>query len=183
MASNQTCCAQLYRSFFLWNGGHGLLLKNLVMNSWKEKLYHRLMIQLSDVPWMLTAGVIGFSLEMTMIFLGVYTFSSAWWFWLKVIGIYSFALGYTSFRFNLSWPGFILGALTGLIYELVNAYYYPIQIWNNSLSGNFLLIVVLAMTVYAVVPYLTDRIVNRWLLRGTFRWLASHHPRYSHLKE
>lgn len=141
------------------------------------------MIQLSDIAWMVTAGVIGFFLEITMIFLEIVTFPSAWWFWLKVIGIYATALGYTSFLCNRSWSGFVLGALTGLIYEWVNAYYYPIQTWDDSFSGNFILIVVLTMTVYAVIPTLTDRIVNRWLMRGTLRWLASHHPRYSHLKD
>ena len=98
------------------------------MSSWKEKLkaklYRRMMIQLSDIAWMVTAGVIGFFLETTMNFLEIVTFPSAWWFWLKVIGIYATALGYTSFLCNRSWSGFVLGALTGLIYEWVNAYYF-----------------------------------------------------------
>lgn len=142
-----------------------------------------MMIQLSDIAWMVTAGVIGFFLEITLILLGAVTFPSAWWFWLKVVGVYATALGYTSFLCNRSWTGFVLGALTGLIYECVNAFYYPIQAWDDALSGNFVLIVVLTMTVYAVIPTLTDRIVNRWLMRGKLRWLASHHPRYSHLKD
>lgn len=141
------------------------------------------MIQLSDIPWMVTAGVLGFVVESAMVFLSLYTFPSIWLFWLKVIGIYSCALGYTSFHCNRSWPGFLLGALVGLAYESINRYVYPVQIWESSLAENFPAMVITAMVLFALVPWLVDRIVNPWLLRGRFRWLASHHPKYASLKE
>ena len=136
------------------------------------------MIQLSDVPWMTVAWLLGLLAEGTAWGLGFLAFSPALAFWIKVVGLYA-ALGYMSFLWNRSPVGFLAGGLIGVAWELVNLYVYPMQSWR----GGGIIPSLLAVGWCALVPGLADRILDPWLMRGSFRWLASHHPRYDHLRK
>ncbi len=150
------------------------------MDSLKEKLYQRLLIQLSDIPWMVTAGVYGFLIEWSAVFLNLWSFSIGWLIWVKIIGLYGGAVGYSAFLFNRTKTAFIAGAVIGLLYESVNTYVYSFQQWGalGPVSR-----IILSTIFFSILPYLVDKLVDPHLFRGGFRWLASQHPRYSHLSK
>ncbi len=155
------------------------------MTTLRQQLHRRLMIQLSDVPWMSAAWALGLLVEGAAWALGAVSWAPAWAFGLKILGLYAL-LGYMSFTFNRRPLAWVTGGLIGVGWEVANRFLlpawwplFPVQTW--SFEG-FAPILVAALW-YAAVPALGDRIVDPRLLRGgLFRWLASHHPRYEHLR-
>lgn len=147
------------------------------MSTLTQERYRRLLIQLADLPWMIIAWGLGLLFESASWKYGLWVFSPPLTFWIKVVAVYA-ALGYASFLLNRSVLGFVAGAAIGLAWQLINLFVYPMQ--SSRLNG--VLPHVVATGWCAVVPFFTDRILDPWLMRGLFRWLASHHARYERLR-
>ncbi len=149
-------------------------------SSWFRR---RAMIQLSDAPWMIIAALLGLVIEGGLVLVGVNEFVGFWWFIAKVGLLYSAALGYTSFHLTRSVTAFVLGALAGAAFVCLNEYVVRAQTKGLGAGADVVTAFVGSVIVSAVIPYLTDVILHRWFMRGVFRWLASHHPKYAHLGE
>lgn len=144
----------------------------------RQRIRTSLLVQLSDTPWLVVAATLGAATEAAAWALDLYHFTAPWVGWAKVIGVYAYLLGYVSFRCNRSAAGFVLGGLAGLAFVLANRFVHPLQVWDA--GPGWLAAVWVSWT--AVLPYVVDRIVDPHLLRGVFRRMAGHHPRYARLR-
>jgi hypothetical protein len=139
-----------------------------------------IMLQFSDLPWLVVAGLLGLLAEVGANLLHAHRFTSGWA-WLATIVLFDgLALGFASFRLNRSWRGFLVAGLAALGYLAVDRWLIHLVAWPAGGAGITARVGWLALA--AVLPYLSDAIVDPWLLRiPPVARLAAYHPRYAHL--
>jgi hypothetical protein len=139
----------------------------------------RILYQLSDLPWLLVGGLLGLLIEGLLLATGIRQTATPWIPVLEVVVLYGGVLGFLGFRFGRSATGVLAGAAAGAVWAVL----FGVLGWESWMAGAGLWTGLLLRTLIgASLPALTDRIVDPWLLRGPLGRLASHHPRFSHLR-
>jgi hypothetical protein len=137
----------------------------------------RLLDRLSDLPWLLVAGFLGFVCEVLLRTSGR-LLSPLWVTLAEVVVLHGLGFGYIGFRYGRSpsarLAGAALGGSWGWFFSAL-----ALETWilgSGPAAG-----VALRAILGALLPALAHRLVDPLLLRGPLGRLASRHPRYAHL--
>lgn len=138
----------------------------------------RLLLQLSDTPWMVVAGAAGLVAELVFAAVG-----GVWPSTLVLVGVmvvYGGPLGYVAFAGGRRpWSWAVGLAAAGVAAWCAARWSIP-GLPGPGTAPTFWL---LRGLLWAALPWAVDRVVDPWLLRGPIRALVAHHPRFRHLRD
>lgn len=141
----------------------------------------RILRQLSDLPWLVVAGALAAVLDAVFVATGLLRHTVWWAALVEVAAIYGGVVGFVSFRFGHGWLAPALGAAAGGAWGLFAAA-SGWATWAVAAQPAPWLGAALSAAAGGSIAALTARLVDPWLLRGALGRLASHHPRYRHLR-